>query len=76
MLFINYLTLALVSYVILRYLAIKGKGFTCIDEPPMISLAIALFWPPVLFMICVYKLVEYIDKLIRSIVNEKVNRRN
>lgn len=73
---IGYLILVIVFYVVLRYLVIKGKGFTCIDEPPAISFTVAFFWAAVLFMICVYKLVEYTDKLIRLIVNEKVNRSN
>ena len=73
---IGYLILVIVFYVVLRYLVIKGKGFTCIDEPPAISLAVALFWAAVLFMICIYKSLEYIDKLIKLIVNEKVNRGN
>lgn len=74
--FIVYSISIIIVYILQRYYVISGKGFMATDDPQIVSFIIAIFWPYVFFACGLFKIGEYIDKVIKSKVNEKVNRSN
>ena len=69
MIYILYFLSVFIVYIVLRYLVISGKGYICNDDPQGISFIVALFWPMMLLIISIWKVGEYIDKVIKSKVN-------
>lgn len=68
MYWILYFISVFIVYIILRYLVISNKyGF--IDDPQIITFLLSLFWPIFLVIFVVAKCGDYIDKFIKSKLN-------
>ena len=66
---ILYIIIVIIAYILQRYLVISGKGYICNDDPQGISFIVAVFWPVMLLILSIWKVGEYIDKVIKSKVN-------